>query len=384
MERLRRVGRSLLGGDPESGPLMRIVGTALLGVNVVFNHHSPVAVWLWVMLGAAYACWMVYAVYRRRRPRLSLAAMAVCTVVAAAACGPAPDSSALVLLCAATSVVAEHVVLRVAVIAGVFVATVAVLAGSLLLAGRTATTLAAYAGILLIVLLLGLSRRQYRIRVRQTEQLLEQTRRAQHEHTRAAALDERARIAREMHDVLAHSLGALSVQLEVAEALLSEKGDLDGALARVRQSRRLAVDGLAEARGAVAALRDDVPPLPDAVRRLAESYRRDHHLDAECRIDGAPRAVGPAATVSLLRAAREALTNAGRHAPGQPVAVTLAFLPERVRLSVRNPLDGTATRDEQSGGYGLIGMGERIALVGGTLSAGPDERGWLVTAEVPQ
>ncbi|RDI50713.1 sensor histidine kinase [Nocardia mexicana] len=384
MERLRRVGRSLLGGDVESGPLMRIVGAALLGVNVVFNHHSPIAVWLWVMLGAAYACWMVYAVYSRRRPRLSLAAMAVCTVVAAAACGPAPDSSALVLLCAAISVVAEHVVLRVAVIAGVFVATVAVLAGSLLLAGRTATALAAYSGILLIVLLLGLSRRQYRIRVRQTEQLLEQTRHAQHEHARAAALDERARIAREMHDVLAHSLGALSVQLEVAEALLSEKGDLDGALTRVRQSRRLAVDGLAEARGAVAALRDDVPPLPDAVRRLAETYRRDHRLDAEFRIDGAPRVVGPAATVSLLRAAREALTNAGRHAPGQPVSMTLAFLPERVRLSVRNPVQGTATGDDASGGYGLTGMRERIALVGGTLRAGPDERGWLVTAEVPE
>ncbi|WP_280264982.1 sensor histidine kinase [Nocardia wallacei] len=383
MERLRRAWRSLSGGDPESGPLMRIVGTLLLGVNVVFNHSGPIPAWFRAALGTAYACWVVSAVCGRRRPRLALAAVVACTMIAAAVSGPAPDTSAVILLFVGASVVAEHLVPRTTVIVGVFAATAAATALSVVLAGRTPAVLAAYSGILVIVLLLGLYRRQYRIRVRQTEELLAQTRRAQHEHARAAALDERARIAREMHDVLAHSLGALSVQLEVAEALLSEKADPEGALERVRQSRRLAVEGLAEARGAVAALRSDVPPLPEAVRELTAVFRRDHHLEAECRVEGVPRAVSPAAAVSLLRAAREALTNAGRHAAGRPVAVTLEFLSGRVRLSVRNPLPGTATRLDHAG-YGLTGMRERIALVGGTLSAGPDDRGWLVTAEVPE
>ncbi|MBB5915827.1 signal transduction histidine kinase [Nocardia transvalensis] len=409
MERLRQLGRSVNGEDPEAGLVMRVVGAGLLAANLLFNHRGPVPAWFWAALGTAYACWLVYDVTCRRYPRISLGAMMICAMISAAAAGPAPDSSALIMLGAAVSILAQHLVPRVAVILTACAILAVVLVASALLAGRTAATLAAQTGILLIVLLLGLYRRQYRMRVRDTELLLEQTRRAQHEHARAAALDERARIAREMHDVLAHSLGALSVQLEVAEALLSEKGDLPGALSRVRRSRRLAVDGLTEARGAVAALRSDIPPLPDAVGELADAYRRDHHLDVTCRIEGTPRPAAPAVTVSLLRATREALTNAGKHAPGRPVTVLLEFTPDHLRLSVRNPLstsgsdgavdgaadDGSGTGTgggaatyglggtEGGGGYGLAGMRERIALVGGTLSAGPDEGGWVVTAEVP-
>ncbi|WP_324193828.1 sensor histidine kinase [Nocardia blacklockiae] len=380
--RLRRAGRVLLGGDPESSVLMRLIGNALLAVNVLFNHDPPTPAWLWWVLGGTYACWLVFAGSFTRWPRLSFAALACCALVSAAAAGPAPDSSMTVLLCVAVSVFAQHILSRITTILTLFAACAALLVATSLLAQRSAASIAAHVAILVILLLLGLYRRQYRLRVRETELLLEQTRRAQHEHARAAALDERARIAREMHDVLAHSLGALTVQLEVAEGLLGEKGDVAGALARLRQSRRLAADGLAEARGAVAALRSDVPPLPEALHELVEGYRRDHHLRVSCRVDGPPRSIGPAATVSLLRTAREALTNAGKHAPGEAVAVTLEFLPDRVRLTTRNPL--AAKESTGPDGYGLTGMRERIALVGGTLSAGPDGDGWLVAAEVPE
>ncbi|WP_280274312.1 sensor histidine kinase [Nocardia wallacei] len=385
MRGLRRAVRVLFGGDPESSPLTQLIGTMLLAANLLFNHRPPVPVWLWWTLGATYACWVLFTVGIARWPRPAFAALVCCALISAAAVGPAPDSSVLVMLCVAVSVLAQHLVPSVAAILVVFAGCQVALVAGGLIAGRSAGTVAAHVAILVILVLLGLYRRQYRMRVRETEMLLEQTRRAQHEHARAAALDERARIAREMHDVLAHSLGALTVQLEVAEGLLSEKGDVDGALARLRQSRRLAADGLAEAGSAVAALRSDVPPLPEAIHELVESYRRDHRLRVSCRVDGPARAVGPASTVSLLRAAREALTNAGKHAPGESVTLTLEFTYGRVRLTVRNPLAATALSDRPNGGgYGLIGMRERIALVGGTLSAGPDGDGWLVTAEVPE
>ncbi|HEY9336271.1 MAG TPA: histidine kinase, partial [Kribbella sp.] len=224
-----------------------------------------------------------------------------------------------------------------------------------------------------VLVAFGLNRRQYEVQARQTEQLLEQTRLAQSEHARAATLEERGRIARDLHDVLAHSLGALSVQLEVAEALLEERGDTAGALERVRRSRRLAVQGLTEARNAVAALRADaVPELPAALAGQAEQHEKDHGTAVQLTVTGHPRKLDSAVTVALLGAAREALTNAAKHAPGQTVEMRL----DGVRLSVRNK--GVTSGE----GFGLTGMRERLALVGGTLTAGPDGDDWLVVAEV--
>ncbi|MDX6280185.1 MAG: hypothetical protein QOH03_1256, partial [Kribbellaceae bacterium] len=206
----------------------------------------------------------------------------------------------------------------------------------------------------------------------------EQTQLAQQEHARAAALDERGRIARDLHDVLAHSLGALSVQLELAEALLAERNDTAGALDRVRRSRRLAVQGLVEARSAVAALRsDEAPALPDALTALAEQHEKDHQTKVTMTQSGPTRPIPSGITVALLGATREALTNAGKHAPRQPIDVQLDY-GDSLRLAIRN--SGLTASVGQ--GFGLAGMRERLALVGGSLEAGPDGNGWLVIAEV--
>ena len=230
-----------------------------------------------------------------------------------------------------------------------------------------------------ILVAFGLNRRQAEIQARQTEQLLEQTRLAQREHARAAALDERGRLARELHDVLAHSLGALSVQLELAEALLDEGNDIPGALDRVKRSRRLAVQGLVEARNAVAALRsDEVPALPEALAALVEQHRTDHGVEVDLTVEH-PRTPGPDVVVALLGAAREALTNAAKHAPGRRITVHLNGR-RGLRLEVENARDVGALPGEK--GFGLAGMRERLALVNGTLEAGPDGDAWLVVAEV--
>ncbi|WP_062995972.1 sensor histidine kinase [Nocardia mikamii] len=382
-EGLREFGRRLVGNDPDASPLMRVIGATLLAANLVFDHGDPVPGWVWAVLVAAYAGWLVFAVVESRYPRVATPALTWCALLSAAVVGPAPDISAFIMLCAAASVLAQQFRSGTRMILLGFAAEVAVLIAGCAVAGKDIGDTLTYVGVLVILLLLGLYRRLHRLRVRQTQLLLEQTRRAQDEHARAAALDERARIARELHDVLAHSLGALSMQLEVAELLLDERGDIPGALAHVRRSHRLARDGLIEARGAVAALRGDVPPLPEAVRELVESYRRDHRMTVELRCDGPARPVESGAAVSLVRTLREALTNAAKHAPGRPVRVALVFTAADVRLSVRNTVAEKRTRDPLPGGYGLTGMRERIALAGGTLSSGVADGEWVVTAEVP-
>ncbi|MFJ7210706.1 sensor histidine kinase [Amycolatopsis sp. NPDC098790] len=232
---------------------------------------------------------------------------------------------------------------------------------------------------MLLLVLVGLNRRQYEVQAGQAEALLEQTRLAQAEHARAAALDERTRIAREIHDVLAHSLGALGVQLELADALLTERSDVDGALRSVRRSRRLAADGLAEARNAVAALRRDVPPLADALAAIAAEHAANHGVEAGFETDGEPRPLPSAAVVALVGVAREALTNAGKHAPGQDVRMRLEYGPAEVRLEVSNPCSEFTRTSE---GFGLAGMRERLALAGGTLETGPHDGYWRVHAEI--
>ncbi|HUY21813.1 MAG TPA: histidine kinase [Acidimicrobiales bacterium] len=230
-------------------------------------------------------------------------------------------------------------------------------------------------------LMVGASRRQYVERTFQAEQLLAERVRADAERDRAAALAERNRIGREVHDVLAHSLGALSVQLDAADALL-EKGD-DSAKARqlVQQARRLAVQGLEETRQAVHALRDDPVALAEQLASLAA---RD---GAELTVTGAPRPLAADTGLALYRAAQEAVTNARKHAPGAPVSIHLDFDPRSTTLMVTNGRcpDGDATSELKTtgGGFGLQGMRERIELLGGQVVAQPSTLGWTVQVAVP-
>ncbi|HLM97109.1 MAG TPA: histidine kinase, partial [Acidimicrobiales bacterium] len=168
-------------------------------------------------------------------------------------------------------------------------------------------------------LMVGASRRQYAQRTLQAEQLLAERVRADAERDRAAALAERNRIGREVHDVLAHSLGALSVQLDAADALLEGGNDSTRARELVQRARRLAVQGLEETRQAVHALRDEPVALAEQLASLAA---RD---DAELVVTGAPRPLAADAGLALYRAAQEAVTNASKHAPGAQVSIHLDF-----------------------------------------------------------
>jgi signal transduction histidine kinase len=234
----------------------------------------------------------------------------------------------------------------------------------------------------------GLWRGQYRLRAEQAELAAIQTQRAEQEHIRAQVLDERTRIAREIHDILAHTLGGLVVQLDAADALLSEGDDSEGGRRLVGSARRLAVEGLKEARQAVVALRTDPVDLPEALATLAAGDGQRGQASYEVR--GTPRRLAPEASLAVYRTAQEALANARKHAPGAAVAVTLCFEERAAGLRVANgtppgtpgvspgePLAATG------GGYGLSGLIERAELLGGTLLAGPDGKGWAVELKVP-
>jgi signal transduction histidine kinase len=210
-----------------------------------------------------------------------------------------------------------------------------------------------------------------------------EARRAEGRHAWPQVLRERARIAREIHDILAHTLGSMFVQLEAADALLSEGGDADRSRLLLREARRLATEGLEETRRAIAALRTDPVALPAALAALTKGNGR-----VSQRVRGIPRELHPDAGLALYRTAQEALANARKHAPGAPVTVTLAFEDQVVVLRVTNPRPdgaggGPSRLAATGGGYGLPGLRERAELVGGTLRAGPAGDDWVVELRVP-
>ncbi|WP_246060137.1 sensor histidine kinase [Herbidospora galbida] len=360
-----RVMRLLAADDPETGRLVRLLITLVLGWSLVTASPDRAPAFVWSALGASMACWLAFVLLDARRPRTAASLLAAASGAAAAVSGSA-EAAPTVFLFATLLLFAAHLTPPMAAIVVVTGADLGLMAASMLWWTQPRSAIVVSGAVMTCAVLFALHRRHYR--------------RAQHERIRAMALAERARIARELHDVLAHSLGALGVQLEVAEVLLTEKGDVDGAAARIRRSRALAREGLLEARSAVAALREDVPPLPDALSLLVAEHRRDHDVAAELRTTGVRRPITPAAEVCLLRTAREALTNAARHAASAPVTVELGYGDDAVRLVVRNPCAGLPG----TSGHGLRGMGERLALAGGTLTAGPDGGEWVVRAEVPE
>jgi signal transduction histidine kinase len=229
----------------------------------------------------------------------------------------------------------------------------------------------------LITLMGGLIRRQ-------RASLAEETQLAREEQARSAALAERARIAREIHDVLAHSLAALTVQLETADALL-EGGRAEQARQSVVRAGHLAREGLAETRRAISALRGETLPLPELLAGLASGYRADLGAQANVRVDGEPAPVSPDTGLAIYRTAQEAMTNVRKHAPGAPVELTLRYEPDGVRLAVANGAPPPSDRPlaDSGGGYGLTGLRERAELAGGRFTAGPDGDGWRVDVRIP-
>lgn len=364
--------------------LARLVGLGLVDVEIALGarHAAPVAL-LAALAVLANAAALVWALRRPRNAQLQTLALGAMGFAGGLLAALQHGSPALALpgVAVLTAVADCSAVEALAICALALVA----LEWGVLWASLGASAALGYPAIVLGAALIGLTRRQYVAQGHAAQALVAQTRRTDSASRRAAALDERARIAREIHDVLAHALGGLTVQLEAAELLLAERGDVDGALERIRGCQRTAREGLEEARSAVAALRSDAPPLQDSLAGLLDAHRAQG-ARGELVIEGATRTLSPEIALTLMRTVQEALTNARRHAPGSVVHVRLSYDAVGTSVTVNNdatPLSPAAGAAGPSGGYGLTGMRERLELAGGRLDAGPSPDGWMVHAEIP-
>lgn len=184
------------------------------------------------------------------------------------------------------------------------------------------------------------------------QRLLAQERAALAAEAESAALVERARIAREIHDVLAHSLSAQLVQLEAARLLIERDADRDQILERVVAARGMAREGLEETRQALSALRGELTPLEGYLTQLVDTV-----TGAEVTITGEHRPLPAEASQAVRRVAQEALTNVRKHAPGARVRVRLEYGEHQVTLDIRD-----------SGGQGGSGANSRAPVPGTVCS----------------
>ena len=208
------------------------------------------------------------------------------------------------------------------------------------------------------------------------------------EGERQAVAEERARIARELHDVVAHSISLMTVQAGAERlALGSERPQTAEALTQIETTGRQA---LAEMRRLLGMLRGpgeevDLAPQPGLgqLAALAERVTRAG-LPVELTVEGEPAPVSPGADISAYRIAQEGLTNALKHAHARRAEVRVAYRGDHVEIEVAD--DGHGGPPAVNGvGHGLTGMRERVALYGGTLEAGPrPEGGWMLRARLPR
>ncbi|WP_055494356.1 sensor histidine kinase [Streptomyces sp. TP-A0356] len=208
--------------------------------------------------------------------------------------------------------------------------------------------------------------------------LLTQERAARAAEAESAALAERTRIAREIHDVLAHSLSAQLVHLEAARLLIEGGADREKILERVVAARGMAREGLAETRQALSALRGEISPVEDFLRELMATAD-----GADVSVSGERRPLPAEASQAVRRVAQEALTNVRKHARGAKVHIRLEYAEHQVTLDVRDSGGSPGELAGVGAGYGLLGMRERAELLGGSLEAGPGEEGFVVTLRVP-
>jgi signal transduction histidine kinase len=210
--------------------------------------------------------------------------------------------------------------------------------------------------------------------------------------TRAAVAEERARIARELHDVVAHGLSVVAIQSDAAEAAL----DHDATLARepLRTIRATSTEAMAEMRRLLGVLRADgavadldpqpgLAQLPALVERVSASG-----VPVSVEVRGEPRSMPASVDLSAYRIVQEALTNVGKHAAGAATDVRLTWLPDALALEVRDRGlgngNGTRPPNGNGGGHGLLGMRERVRMLGGELHTGPAPGGgFAVEARLP-
>ncbi|MGY5124963.1 sensor histidine kinase [Streptomyces nigrescens] len=322
---------------------------------------SPHALWSWSIPGIALHALVLFLLALRVRPRIAAEALVLSFLAGAATpvfAAPAPDPSLLPGSVPLDFAAADQRSLTQDAMAF----TIAVVLGTALRGRRVART-----------------------------QLVEQEVLTAEERARRTLLEERNRIARELHDVVAHHMSVISIQAQVAPHLVKDPTDeLKEHLAGIRGN---AVEALTELRRVLGVLRSE-DALADGVRhtpqptlgRLDELVGtvRGAGLRVTTEITGEPRPLSPGVELSAFRIVQEALSNAIRHAPGAEVRVAIGYRTGGLTIRIANSAPDGPAPPSQGAGHGLLGMHERTAMLGGELATGPTpDGGYEVTAILP-
>ena len=231
--------------------------------------------------------------------------------------------------------------------------------------------------------------RMWQLHVREVEQRAEEAERTRDEAARRKAMEERLRIARELHDSLTHSISVIQVQAGVAVHLAQKRGeDVPPALLAIQEA---GTDAVRELRATLGVLRSEDDGDGSGLSQLDSLVARAQAagLPVTVTVTGAERPLPPEVDQAAYRIVQEALTNVSRHAGHARASVLLHYATEALSIQVdddgNGSVTGTGAGTRPSGpGLGLVGMRERVSALGGRLQAGPqDDGGFQVRAELP-
>jgi signal transduction histidine kinase len=245
------------------------------------------------------------------------------------------------------------------------------------------------AGWLISAGVMAVTFRMWQLHIREVEQRADEAERTRDEAAQRRAMEERLRIARELHDSLTHSISVIQVQAGVAVHLAQKRGeDVPPALVAIQEA---SADAVRELRATLGVLRSEEDGDGSGLGQLESLVARAQAagLPVTVAVTGAQRPLPPEADQAAYRIVQEALTNVSRHAGsaggGDQVSasVHLHYTPETLFVQVDDDGKGNGTRPSGPG-LGLVGMRERVAALGGRLQAGPrDDGGFQVRAELP-
>ena len=241
------------------------------------------------------------------------------------------------------------------------------------------------AGWLVSVAVMAVAGRMWQLHLHEVEQRAEEAERSRDEMARRRAMEERLRIARELHDSLTHSISVIQVQAGVAEHLARKRGeDVPPALAAIHEA---GADAARELRATLRVLRSTDDTDSSGLGQLDNLVARARAagLPVTVTVTGAARPLPPDVDQAAYRIVQEALTNVSRHAGLAAAAVCLQYTPEGLTVQIDDDGRGEDDDGRPGGtGLGLLGMRERVSVLGGRLHAGPqDDGGFRVRADLP-
>lgn len=367
-----------LGGF--SWPFVVIIDVMLVVVAVIAALQRPSSQWWIGAVAIAVACvpWMVYLLFNvivMEAIALWLSWTVCIAILLFATSTPIEGDFAPLLLSLLTGVVGSVASVRVRVLA---TGSAVALLGVAAIAYRIDTP-ALYLCFVGIGWVVG-----YLMRIQQ--QLLTEQREAQEKLAEHAAADERRRIAREVHDVIAHSLSVTLLHITGARRGLQMDRDIDDAVDSLEQAERLGRQAMADIRRTVGLLdgaAGTIAPEPGVgdISTLVEDFVRAG-LTVNLEVSGRPDRISAGTGLALYRIAQESLANVAKHVPDAPAEMTLVVSRDSVSLTVANRLPAPVFAGPGEG-RGIRGMRQRVELLDGTIDVGPSGGSWEVRAVVP-